>query len=460
MLKKHKILVLSHLFVLFSFVLFSCSSAPKNNKLGFCLEVQPSKENQPSKDNPSSNEELSKGSSKNTSKTVSKSDLPEGVSDIQSDFANAKRQKNDYLNNNEQKSDEDEITLLFGGDIMAHSVNYQISSYEKIWRDVKYLLDNNDFVFGNLEAPVDTTKAASSYPNFNMTRKYVMAAVDAGFNVLSLCNNHTNDQGLSGILQTEVTMKSIKDEKNQAGEEFYYSGLKQKDGNFSFNIIEKNEWKILFLPVTELLNRPDYSEYINFIKTDDNSRKKFIDYVKSLKENNQCTLFILSLHTSEPEYTRNVTERQEKFYKDLLSAGVDIIWANHAHIIKNRKIIVNTKNENDKLIMYANGNTISGQRRNPDLTSKNPNGERDNTGDGLLYRVILKKEDNGSVKIKKCEPIFITTYINTAYEFVIKPLNDSFVQYLYDVPRTNWAKYIERRIKINYEATKDLIEWQ
>ena len=210
MLKKHKILVLSHLFVLFSFVLFSCSSAPKNNKPGFCLEVQPSK------DNPSSNEELSKGSSKNTSKTVSKSDLPEGVSDIQSDFANTERQKNVYLNNNEQKSDEDEITLLFGGDIMAHSVNYQISSYEKIWRDVKYLLDNNDFVFGNLEAPVDTTKAASSYPNFNMTRKYVMAAVDAGFNVLSLCNNHTNDQGLSGILQTEVTMKSIKDEKKSS----------------------------------------------------------------------------------------------------------------------------------------------------------------------------------------------------------------------------------------------------
>ena len=64
------------------------------------------------------------------------------------------------------------------------------------------------------------------------------------------------------------------------------------------------------------------------------------------------------------------------------------------------------------------------------------------------------------MKIKKCEPYFITTYINTANEYVIKPLNQDFVDYLYDVPRTNWAKYIERRIKINKEATKDLIEWQ
>ena len=110
--------------------------------------------------------------------------------------------------------------------------------------------------------------------------------------------------------------------------------------------------------------------------------------------------------------------------------------------------------------MYANGNTISGQRTKPDFSSKNPVGERDNTGDGLLYKVTLKKDNNGSVKIYKAEPVFITTYINTANEYVIKPLNQDFVDYLYEVPRTNWAKYIEKRIKINEDATKDLIEWR
>ena len=83
-----------------------------------------------------------------------------------------------------------------------------------------------------------------------------------------------------------------------------------------------------------------------------------------------------------------------------------------------------------------------------------------NTGDGLFYIVTMHREKDGSMKIKKCEPYFITTYINTANEYVIKPLNQDFVDYLYDVPRTNWAKYIERRIKINKEATKDYIEWQ
>lgn len=355
----------------------------------------------------------------------------------------------------------DHITLLFTGDIMAHSVNYQISSYSKIYKDIKFYLDDADLTFANLEAPVDTTSPASSYPNFNMTEKYLQAAVDAGFNVFSLCNNHTNDQFQSGILETIKTTKKIIDKTENQGEKVYFSGIKESpEAAFTYNIIENHGWKILFLPVTELLNRPDASSYINFIKTDDKSRNNFIQYIKELKEKNPCDLFVLSLHTSEPEYTRNITGRQNQFYMDLISAGVDVVWANHAHIIKNRKVIVNTKEKRDKLIMYANGNVISGQRTKPDFNSKTPDGERDNTGDGLFYKVIFKKDTKGSVKIEKAEPIFITTYINTANEYVLKPLNQDFVDYLYEVPRLNWAKYIERRIKINQDATKDLIEWQ
>lgn len=363
------------------------------------------------------------------------------------------------------KRDKDTIKLLFAGDIMAHSVNYYITTYEKIWRDVRDIISDADLAFANIEAPIDTTKAAASYPNFNMTQKYVQAAVDAGFDVFSLCNNHTNDQYKNGILETIKTTKAITTHtKETLGNDIYFSGTKEtadsKLSALTFNYFDINGWKILFLPITELLNRPDASDYINYIKPDSDSRKAFIKHTNELRAANPCDLFIISVHTSEPEYTRNITERQNLFYMDLLDAGADVVWANHAHIIKDRKIVVNTKTGRDKLIMYANGNTISGQRTKPELTSKNPTGERDNTGDGLFYIVTLHKEKDGSMKIKKCEPYFITTYINTANEYVIKPLNQDFVDYLYDVPRTNWAKYIERRIKINKETTKDLIEWQ
>ena len=442
----------------------------------FVLAFSCTSSNVQSKNNSANQNNLINDENLNTSISVTDSDVNEIVSKT-SDTKDLRKEKQvqnppetEVLQEkvvlaevDDKDETDDEIKLLFAGDIMAHTNNYHISSFDKIWRDVKYLIDGNDLVFANIEAPIDTTKPVSSYPNFNMPQNYVQAAVDAGFNVFSLCNNHSNDQYLDGIKETLKTVDRICEQaaKNANPRSLYFSGLKNsKESEFSYNIIEKSGWKILFLPMTELLNRPDFSEYINYIKTDDASRNEFIDYVKKLREKNPCTIFILSFHTAEPEYTRNITSRQEKFYKELIKNGVDIIWANHAHIIKNRKIIVDTETNCDKLIMYANGNTISGQRRNPDLTSKNPNGERDNTGDGLFYKVTLKKDNNGSVKIKKCEPIFITTYINTANEFVLKPLNQDFVNYLYSVPRTNWAKYIERRININQEATKDLIEWQ
>ena len=252
--------------------------------------------------------------------------------------------------------DKNTLTLLFAGDIMAHSVNYYITTYEKIWRDVRDLISQPDLAFANIEAPVDTTKPASSYPNFNMTQKYIQAAVDAGFDVFSLSNNHTNDQYKSGILETIKTTKAITQyTKETFGNDIYFSGTKEKgDSSLSaltYNYFESNGWKILFLPITELLNRPDSSDYINFIKPDSETRKAFANYVTELKKKNPCDLFVISIHTSEPEYTRVITEKQNQYYMDLLEAGADVVWANHAHIIKDRKIVVNTKTGRDKLIM-------------------------------------------------------------------------------------------------------------
>ena len=361
-------------------------------------------------------------------------------------------------------SPRDTITLLFAGDIMAHSVNYNISSYDKIWRDVKELIKKPDLAFGNIEAPVDTTQSASNYPNFNMTKKYVQAVIDAGFDVFSLANNHTNDQSLKGINETIKTSQTLTIENAEKGHKIYFSGLKTSpESQFSYCIVERHGWKILFLAVTEILNRPDSASHINYIKTSPEAKEAFCKYIADLKASNPCDLFVLSIHANESEYVRTVQDSQEEFYKALLENGVDVVWANHAHIIKNRKIIVDTKTGREKLIMYANGNTISGQRTKPELTSKNPVGERDNTGDGLLYQVEFKKgcdNNQSTLKILRAKPFFITTYINTAYEYVLKPLNQDFIDYLNEVQRLNWAKYIERRIKINKDATKDIIEWQ
>ena len=83
-----------------------------------------------------------------------------------------------------------DITLLFGGDIMAHNSNYTVKDLNDIWKGVKLIIQDSDLAFANIEAPVDATRPVSSFPQFNMSVEYIQAAIDAGFSVFSLTNNH------------------------------------------------------------------------------------------------------------------------------------------------------------------------------------------------------------------------------------------------------------------------------
>lgn len=360
------------------------------------------------------------------------------------------------------KAPDNSITLLFAGDVMAHNVNYKMKDYEIIWDGVREIVSECDLAFANIEAPLDTTKEASNYPYFNMPEKYVQATINAGFNVFSLCNNHTNDQELSGIKQTIKTAEKLTKQEAEKGNAIYFAGVKESaSAPFTYQIIEQKGWKILFLPMTEILNRPLASSYINYVNSSTTKRNEFIEYVKKLREENPCDLFILSWHANETEYIRDVTKRQEEFYQSLLNAGVDIIWANHAHIIKDRKVMTDSTTGTTKIIMYANGNTISGQRTKPDFKTANPIEERDNTGDGLFYKVTFTKTKKNPVpKFYKSENIFITTYITPERNYVIEPMNQEFIDYLNQNKKNDWTKYIEKRLKINNQYTKEIFECQ
>jgi len=111
--------------------------------------------------------------------------------------------------------------------------------------------------------------------------------------------------------------------------------------------------------------------------------------------------------------------------------------------------------------MYANGNTISGQRTKPDLKAKTPDKERDNTGDGLIYEVtFVKKNSKAKPELFRTKNIFITTYITPDKNYVIKKMDQSFIDYLNSNSKKDWANYVEKRIKINETQTKEKIEWQ
>ena len=357
-----------------------------------------------------------------------------------------------------EEEKEQTISLVFAGDIMAHKENFRMKNFDKIWEDIRPITSQADFSFANLEAPVCDELPFSTYPNFNMNSPFPEAAIKAGINVFSLINNHTKDQGLKGILAT-LQWATEKEQKTFSSQRpIYFCGINEVPKSpISYKIIKKDDWTILFCAITETLNRPDYKSYMNYVVASKLGWQEFSEYAKKIRNENPCDLFVLAIHTDEPEYEAKVSSKRKSYYKTLLKdCDVDIIWANHPHVAREIEFYGNEQTENlEKIVIYGNGNTISGQRRNPDF--KNPSNPRDDTGDGYLLNVVYSKNKNNFHTIKSTEKILITTYINESNEFVIKKLDDNFIEQLND-NNPKWANYIQSRKQIT-ENVKENIIW-
>jgi len=352
----------------------------------------------------------------------------------------------------------DSILLTFAGDIMAHTPNWSKGNFPRIYKDIEPLIQESRLTFANLETPVAENRPFSNYPAFNVHGDYAQAAIDAGFNVFSLANNHTNDQGLNGIQQTKKYFDAKIAGTKDSGRPVYAAGLKERqNGPWSYQEIKSGDWKILFVAVTEILNSPIYSSYIDFLVPNGKNRNIFIEDMRALRKAHPCDIFVISIHCSDPEYIFKIRSSQKSFYYSLLDAGADVIWCNHPHVSKDWEVIADAENVPRKIIFYSMGNTISGQRTNPKFAK--PETNRDYTGDGYITQVRFLRDKDSKISIGLVNPVIVTTYIAPDRFYEIRILDDKLVKDLNDQGQKRWGNYLRERKKL-MEQFEGTTVWQ
>lgn len=216
---------------------------------------------------------------------------------------------------------------------------------------VKSYFANADIVFGNLEGALTDSKASAKNCNdpqwcytFGMPTKFVNCLVDAGFNVLSLANNHSGDYGEQGRTSTQQTLKN-------AG--IYFAGLTncptvefEKDGiKYGFCAFAPNSGTISVtdIPAAEAI-------------------------VKKLKA--KCDIVIVSFHAgAEGSSYQHVTRKTETFLGQdrgnvynfshkMIDAGADILLGHGPHVTRAVEIY------KDRFIAYSMGNFSTYKRVN------------------------------------------------------------------------------------------------
>ena len=246
------------------------------------------------------------------------------------------------------KISHDTICIAAVGDIMLGS-SYPDSSKlppdsaRDSFKSVLKYLDKSDIVFGNLEGtlldsgmPDSKKKKLESAYLFRMPVSYGQVLKDAGFNLLSIANNHITDFGANGC-------KSTIDALNKNG--IYYAGLQ----SCSTSVFELNGVKYGFCA---------FSPNANTVSLLDLHNTRHI--IKALKQ--QCDIVIVSFHGGGEGPTFEHVPFINEYYKGgfrgdvhvfahaAIDAGADIVLGNGPHVSRA------LEKYKGRLIAYSLGN--------------------------------------------------------------------------------------------------------
>ena len=272
------------------------------------------------------------------------------------------------------------LSLVMVGDALLHSSLYNdgykngVYNYTSQLELIKPIVQKYDLAFYNQESILGGTSIGlSDYPSFNSPQEFGDAMIDAGFNLVSLANNHTMDRGEIAIQNSCNYWNS----KNILTAGSYCS----KETANEIKIKEKNGIKYTLLAYTYGTNGiqvPAGKEYLVNIYSDEKA-KNDIEKVRD-----KVDLLIVSMHWGT-EYQSSPNEKQKREAEYLSSLGANIIIGTHPHVIEPITYI------NDTLVIYSLGNFISAQSTSNDF----------NTMVELMTSVdVIKTTKDGKSEIK------------------------------------------------------------
>lgn len=267
-----------------------------------------------------------------------------------------KPQYPDTVNLKISKLEPDTVTIIGVGDIMM-GTNFPSANYlppnegRELLKEVTPILQNADVTFGNLEGVIldeGGIQKTCSNPDvcylFRTPEKYVHHLLAAGFDVMSMANNHAGDFGNPG---RENTMRVLR----EAG--LHFSGLLSTP----YTTFEQNGVKygfVAFAPNTGTVSINDLP-----------NAKKIVAHLDSISD-----IVIVSFHGgAEGKKYQHVTRETEYFYGEnrgnvyrfahqLVDVGADVIFGHGPHVTRALEVYKN------RFIIYSLGNFCTYARFN------------------------------------------------------------------------------------------------
>ncbi len=183
---------------------------------------------------------------------------------------------------------------------------------------IHHELQKKDLLFGNLETALSESGNPSRKRWVNTTRPEAGKDLkEAGFDIMSVANNHTLDMGAEGFKKTLGVLE---------GHGIAYIGGTRGDESPQGLIIERGGIRIGFLAYTSGMFRSPPGVTVSRLK-----RKAAIDDTRRLKD--RCDHVVVSLHWGV-ENVYYPSPAQVRLAHDLVDNGATLILGHHSHTIQ------------------------------------------------------------------------------------------------------------------------------
>ncbi|KUO72512.1 MAG: hypothetical protein APF77_12065 [Clostridia bacterium BRH_c25] len=168
----------------------------------------------------------------------------------------------------------------------------------------------------------------------------VAALKGAGFDLLSLANNHTMDQGREGLTDTIKVLESY-------GIKTVGAGMSRSEARKPV-FIEKGKTRIGFLGYSDF---PPEGYMYDEDKADvaRADMKSLGEEAKAARE--QCDFLVVSFHWGK-EFDRYPGDRQREMAHTAIENGADLVIGHHPHVLQS------VEEYKGKLIFYSLGNFV------------------------------------------------------------------------------------------------------
>ena len=242
------------------------------------------------------------------------------------------------------------ITIAAVGDIMLGSAfpnetRMPPNEGADLLKDVTPILSAADIAFGNMEGPIVDGGISEKCPPkstrcfaFRMPTRYAKHLKTAGFDVLSVANNHASDFGETGRASTRRTLDEL--------------GIKHAGSDrtrYSTSYIETKGRTVAFIGFAHNAVQPNVND---------------LDTARQLVQeaDKKADIVVVSFHGgAEGTGAQNVPRRTELFFGErrgnlpifsraVIDAGADLVLGHGPHVLRGVEIY------KDRLIAYSLGN--------------------------------------------------------------------------------------------------------